>query len=361
MLSSKSTIQPGKDHCVSAVGLRRSVRVVARARQTGFTLFEVILGLIVVSILTAIVSTAQGPALTFFGKTESDSRLKDLRLAIENAYRENVNVVENVADAATAGRVFKTPSGTITELRPGANGLCAERLDAFRAIGPNLSTAGTLIIRDGFAHPFCIYITPRQAEVYEGADITYRTVAIVSGGVDGVVEPTTALSDDGVLTLAGDDRGITVPGRKVARDLIDRANATLDRVASAYSTFFTTRYLASVSRDVGVYYFSQSPAGISDGYDENSPMPSTSGAPADPAGGGSSQDMVTIDAHTVLGLTPRDVLDPYGRNVRIDNASALVRSPAAADAQFQVAPFTARLAIITPGNRVLSRTVVGSY
>ena len=334
----------------------------ARQRAGGFTLFEIILGIVVVTILTAIVSTAQGPALTFFGKTESDTRLKDLRLAIENAYRENVNVVENVADSATAGKVFKTPSGVLTELRPGANGLCAERLDAFQALGPNLSTSGTLIIRDGFAHPFCIYITPRQSEIYEGADITYRTIAIVSGGVDGVVEPTTVLSDDGVLTLGGDDRGITVGGRKIARDLIDRANATLDRVASAYATFFTTRYLASVSRDVGVYYFSGEPGGVTaGGYDPTNPMPSTAGAPADPAGGGSSQDMVTINAHTVLGLTPRDVLDPYGRNVRIDNASPLVRSPAAADPAFQVAPYTARLAIITPGNRVLSRTVVGSY
>lgn len=341
-----------------------SGRALWRARQAGFTLFEIILGIIVVTILTAIVSTAQGPALTFFGKTETDARLKDLRIAIENAYRENVNVVENVADPDTAGRGFKTPSGVIGELRPGANGLCAENLAAFQALGPNLSTAGTLIIRDGFAHPFCIYISPRQSEVYEGADITYRTVAIVSGGVDGVVEPTTTLSDDGVLTLDGDDRGITVGGRKIARDLIDRANATLDRVAGAYSTFFTTRYLSSVSRDVGVYFFSAPSASAAspDSYDVGSSMPSTDGAAtADPAGGGSSADMVTIGAHTVLGLTPRDVLDPYGRNVRIDNASPLVRSPAAASVDARVAPFTARLAIITPGNRVLSRTVVGNY
>jgi len=64
-------------------------------------------------------------------------------------------------------------------------------------------------IRDGYGRNFCIAIDPRAVIAYNGQNLPYHPVAIVSGGPNAQVEAGTTFVG-GQLTLAGDDVGMVV-------------------------------------------------------------------------------------------------------------------------------------------------------
>ncbi len=81
-------------------------------------------------------------------------------------------------------------------------------------------------------------------------------MSFVSGGPNGVVEPTTLIRPDGTLFGDVDDLGITISGRDIQSEKLKETLRRMNRVAQMYETYFTTRYLANSSRDITIYYFS---------------------------------------------------------------------------------------------------------
>jgi prepilin-type N-terminal cleavage/methylation domain-containing protein len=315
----------------------------------GFTLIEMMVAMALASILIVLISNATGPGITFFARLETDSRLKDLRVALTAAYNDNATKVD-----ATSAAVFTTALGTVTPLVPSVNNLCVGSPTMFNAIARYLNTSASDAWHDGFGRSFCVYITPIQNISVNSITFNYHSIAIVSAGVDGAIDSNTALSGLGILTLGGDDKGVLIDGRSLMQDKVSQSLAIVNRSADAYQTYFNTRYLANTTRDISVDYFANTDRGgnPSNSWDFGGAMPNT---------GGNAVNMVNIGAHTVLGLTLSDVTDAFGQILMIDNSSDAVRNPQNSTGALQTPGFTARISTVLPGGQQLSRTVIGSY
>ena len=321
----------------------------SKDRQRGFTLLEMMLAIGLASMLIVLISNATGSSITFYSRIDTDSRLKDLRAALTAAYNDNALTVEGVSSA-----VFTTSLGTLSPLSPSINDLCVGSSTTFAAIARYLSNSSSDMWHDGFGRSFCVYITAQQSITINGVTFNYHSLAIVTPGADGAIDSTTALSSVGELTLGGDDKGVLIDGRTLMLDKVTQSLAVLNRAADAYQTYFNTRYLANTTRDISIDYFAMADrsGSTSSSWDSGGTMANS---------GGVATSMVTLGAHTVLGLTTADVTDAFGQVLLLDNSSDAVRNPQNSTTSLQTPGFTARISTTLPGGQTLSRTVIGTY
>lgn len=331
-------------------------------KQRGFTLLELIVALVIITGIYAVASDAFGPALAFRADIETGDRQKNVRKAIYAAYKINaLNVDANAAAVLDFGTTNGVTYGTINPALPGANGRCTATAATFATIASFSTASPGDLFRDGYGNPFCVYITPRNSLTVSGNTVNYHSVAIVSGGRNGVVDAGTGLDPvTGSLTIAGDDRGILLDGRAFAQDRYDETFAALKKAADIYQAYFSVRYQSDPSRSISVDYFSCGaascpPASPVAGWDAGNAMPSTcSGAIPMYSATGTSPN-------TVLGLSQSDVTDGYGNIIMLDNCGASVRSPGNATATMQAPPYTAVISTTLPGGATLAQTAIGQF
>ncbi len=320
-----------------------------RSPHRGFTLIEVLLALTLVGVLSLLAYSAFGPAFTFYQRMETEARLKDLRTAFERAYQS-----EEIRIATGAAASLAFAAGTLSPVVPNTNRLCPSTTTTLDPIARYLSTSAARAVVDGHGRGMCILISSPLTTTVGGSTVNYYAVAIVSAGQDGTVHASTALSAAGVLTLQGDDKGYLIDGRALARDRMAVTEARMQRIVDAYSSYFTARYLANVSRDISVDYFANTDAAgsASSRWDTGGSVASSRGA---------SVSMTSISAHTALGLSTSDVTDAWEQVMQIDNSSSAVRNPSNSSSALQAPPYTARISTTVPGGGQLVRTVVGAY
>ena len=322
----------------------------SRQKQAGFTLVEMLIAMGIATTMLLVMSKALGPALSFFSKQETASRLQSMRSSLEAAYRDESARI----NAETLTRLT-TASGSISPALPNATGVCSANSTTFAPISRYLPTSVGESWRDGHGQALCVFVTAQQTATLNGVTFAYHSIAVVSPGNDGAMDAATALSDTGTLTLGGDDKGIVVDGRRLVASQIESAQAQLQRIGDAYASYFTTRYQASPSRDPSTNYFANAnKAGAASAqFDAAGSMPTT---------GGVAVAMTLIGAHTVLGLAVNDVTDPWGQVYLIDNSTDAVRHPQNATAALTTPAYTARISTPIPGTGgSLNRTVVGVY
>ena len=322
----------------------------SRQKQAGFTLVEMLIAMGIATTMLLVMSKALGPALSFFSKQETASRLQSMRSSLEAAYRDESARI----NAETLARLT-TASGSISPALPNATGVCSANSTTFAPISRYLPTSVGESWRDGHGQALCVFVTAQQTANLNGVTFAYHSIAVVSPGNDGAMDAATALSDTGTLTLGGDDKGIVVDGRRLVASQIEFAQAQLQRIGDAYASYFTTRYQASPSRDPSTNYFANATkaAAASAQFDAAGSMPTT---------GGVAVAMTLIGAHTVLGLAVNDVTDPWGQVYLIDNSTDAVRHPQNATAALTTPAYTARISTPIPGTGgSLNRTVVGVY
>jgi hypothetical protein len=92
-------------------------------------------------------------------------------------------------------------------------------------------------------------------ELRDGVPLWFRSVAAVSTGPDGALDPATVMAADGSVTLGGDDLATVVNGREIQAVKLKETLRRLNRVAQFYETYFTARYLSYPDRDITRYYF----------------------------------------------------------------------------------------------------------
>lgn len=320
-----------------------------KGNQRGFSLPEMMVTIVLAALFLNTIAEALTPALAFLGKQDTTAKLADLRLAIESAYKEDARLVD-----IAAGAEFSVAGGTISPVAPNADGRCETASNTFTPIARYLPSSVAVSAVDGFGQGMCVYITTRQSWTTNNITFDYHTIAVVSAGYDGVIDTTTALSAQGVLTLGGDDKGIVVDGRKVVGALIEKALSQINRASAALSSYFATRYQSNPSRDMGVYYFARTnqAGAVTSDFDSSGSMPST---------GGLAVAITNNAAHTVLGLSVADVTDPWGGTLLLDNSSDAVRNPQNSTASMRSPGYTARISTTLPNGAVLERTVVGAY
>lgn len=330
--------------------------IVMRKAQRGFTLFEMLIALAMAVALTMLVMQTLAPWMTFRQNLENEQKLTMMRTSLLAAYEQSLAVVDAAPGAVLALKDGAHPAAVYTPSTVNPYGVCSG-IDTTDT-GPSASILSNLAGLskeaadvDGYNQPWCLLASKRLTAVRNGVPLVYHVFAVVSTGRNGKLDTGTGLDEaTGVLTLEGDDRGTVVDGRILQAKLFDETAAKLAKVASAYEIYFTSRYLANPSRDVGLNYFANN-------WDTAGIIPSTWGTFT---GAGTSL--------APLGLAQDDYMTPYGE-IEMGNYDECVTSPTAAHADICVKspetggglPYTAVLRVKMPSGEYLSRVAVGGY
>jgi prepilin-type N-terminal cleavage/methylation domain-containing protein len=326
--------------------------------EGGFTLIEIIISIMLMSILIALSTQAFDAGRLFYGKIQTTEILKNLQSAIQNAYSDNFKLMETTpAQVMTfPNNVSATgPNLTIGQSLRQANKMCTgTNSGTFAPIAKYLSNSSAQSYQDGYGAPVCIFITPQQTVTMNGVPVNFRTIAIVSGGRNSTVDPGTNLSPTGILTTLGDDVGVLIDGKSLAKNSIEITAKRLGVIVSSLETYYAARYQAGALRAPNINYFANgSSAGrAASNFDTTGPIPSTNGV---------AVPMTSIGLDRLLALSLSDVTDGYGNVFMFDNSSAAVRSPDNPNPNLSQAPYTASVFTTLPGGTVMGQTSVGAY
>ncbi len=321
-------------------------------RQRGFTLVEMLIAIVVATMMLMTMTQALTPALNFYAKQETESRLKDLREAIVGAYKMESRLVDRDQEA-----VFKLQRGNIAPVLPNA-GRCPSTEATFVPMGAYLAGSASVAWRDGYGQGMCFMVTERLTGTFKSSPFDYRSMAVISPGADGVIEPGSTLTADGVLTLEGDDKGFLVDGKQIVGDMMADATERIERAANVLGVYFMTRFRSNPARDISVNYFAtHDPSGsVNAAYDANGFVPTSAASPNRRLPLQSRPDLVAQ-----LGMSSSDAVDPWGGSLFLDNSSDLVRHPGNSQPNSRLPPYTARVGAILPNGTFLEKTVVGYY
>ena len=320
--------------------------------QKGFTLIEVLISLILITLISVAVMGSLGPWLSFKEKLDTQRKLTDLQTAIKLAYAANAMAVDS-----TGAQVIQFSDGSQMRSSTVQNGRCLPNAGTWQALKAFLPEGPTNSGLDGFQQPFCVFVSNQLSAQGPGATIYYHNIAIVSLGTTGVVNPGTSFDvNTGAFTAGGQNTGVLVNGYDVQLDKMTQTQKKLDKLSSVYETYFTAEYLSTASRDVTVDYFANS--GPSGTWDTNGSVPGTSGF--EPAN-------AVLQS---LGIGPQDALSPYESNntILVNNTAGgamgtSVRSSSATSGSGQP-PYTALLIAPLPspgGTESLVEVVTGNY
>lgn len=314
------------------------------AYERGFTLIEVLVTLALITIISLVVMGALQPWIGFKQKLDNERKLQDIRQGLLAYYRDNAMAIEAQPPQRIGPFVNSTVSG----------GRCTEQLSAFVNTINYFSESPDNLQRDGYANPWCIFVSPSLSVNVDGVPVWHRTIAFISPGPNGTLEAGTKMNVNGTITLDpdGDDQGILISGLDVQVSKLRETQKRMDRIASAYETYFTARYLANPARDIGVYYFSNA-------YDPTGEVASTGGSwrPVKTYLGFANSDGVSA------WEGPQNSIEVANHNETETTSGIGVRSPATSGTG--VLPYTALLRARIPApagqNLYVSRVVVGTY
>lgn len=322
-------------------------------RDRGFTLPEVLIALAVITIISLAVFGALAPWLSFKAGLDNERKLQQVGTGFQAYYSSNAMAVERQPTGNFGPFVTSTVS---------AQNTCAPQLAAFRSFSAWLGEGGDTIVNDGYKNPFCILVSPNLTFTHEGVTLNYRNVAIVSAGPDGIFESASTRFDaQGNLTLGGDDVGLVASGQLIQREKLELTLARMNRLASIYETYFTSRFLASRDRDIARYYFAKGP---STAFDNLGQVESTGG-----------EWKTAAELLADLGASPADTVSAWelDSNIEVSNLGTgaegtpiqgrIARTPASTGTANL--PYTAILRARLPGPASSStyaiRAAVGNY
>lgn len=318
-------------------------------RQGGFSMIELAVTIALLGMLVSAVYNFIGPQLKWKSRADTENRMALLKNALETAYRQNIVSVDGDAQA----RLNFGVAGNINPVLPNGQGYCIPAANALAPIALLLRSSPNEAIRDGYGLSYCLLIGARTVIAYNGQNLPYHPLAIISGGPNGQVDPGTTFVA-GQLTLASDDVGVVVdiPGQAIAAYV--RTMEVLSRASGTFQLYFTARYQADPARGPGVDYFGcggvTCPSGTpAANWDAANGLPTTCGGPA----------LMTTTAIGVVGLTREDVIDGYGQVVQYDNCGAGLRNPSNVSATMQLPPFTTAVQTTMPDGTQLISTAVG--
>lgn len=326
--------------------------MITKNLQKGFTLLEILIAMILLTVISVVISGSLAPWLNFKQKLDTERKLVDIRTSVELAYSANAMRVEGSAQPELA-----LSTGSVKASVPAA-GQCAADEASWQSLASFLPEGVQTAMNDGFGNPWCVFITPQLTGTVNGTTVYYHNVAVVSLGRQGqLAEGTHVDSVTGALTLDGDNMGTLINGYAIQKAKLEQTQARMDKLASLYETYFTTQYLANPSRDITVDYFAfNNPTG---NWDANSdPLKTVQGtqgvgAPA-------------LGALAILGVGPIEATSAYEsqNQIQLENyaacfGGACVRSAANGGPP----PYTALLYTPLPGpaGTHLVKSVTGNY
>lgn len=226
-------------------------RSMRRSAQKGFTLMEIMIAMALISVISLVMLSPLGYWMDYSQRMETDNRLQDIRSALERYYETNAMAIDS------ASVVAPTQLGVFTTNVPAPGNRCPDQVASFQAIAPLLRDTPDKVALDGHKNPWCFSVTAPIAVSRDGTTLSYRNIAIISTGKNGILDAGTSVSAAGVVTLdpAGDDKAIMLSGLDIQYKKLTETLQRMQKIANSYELYFTTRYLANASRDMTIYYF----------------------------------------------------------------------------------------------------------
>lgn len=318
-----------------------------QSNQKGFTLVEIMIVMSLITIISMLLLSPLGSWLAFSRTTSNDRKLQDLKSAISRYYELNAMAIDSAAATTPA------TLGVVTSNMVAAGGTCAQDLATYQGLGMLLSDTPQQASLDAYKNPWCIFVSAPQTVSRDGATLTFRNVAIISTGENGVIDAGTSVSAAGVITLSptGDDKGIMLSGEDIQYQKLSQTLAKMQRIANTYEIYFTTRYLANASRDMSIDYFTNE-------VDTTGSVASTAGVFKPVSTQLSNLGVVGVDALTAWEANNNIELGNYNESVN----GITVRSPNTTGTG--IFPYTTILRARVPsptGTTYVAKVVVGNY
>lgn len=317
--------------------------MVKKRLEAGFTLIEVLVAMALVTLISLVVLGALGPWMGLKQSIDTERKLQDIKQGLASHYEMNAMAIE-----LQPGGTFGLFVSSTTE----GEGSCVSQEAAFQKVSSRFSESAQQLFRDGYANPWCVLVSGALSENRDGVVLWYRNIAMVSSGRDGKLDAETKLDAAGNLVTGGDDTGVIISGFDIQRQKLKETMRRMNRIASMYETYFTTRFLAYPDRDITRYYFSSQ-------YDVTGTVGSTGG-----------NWVNTAVALAPIGVSNMDAVSAWelSNDIQTGNANESVGSTAVRSPQTSgtgTLPYTALLRARVPApsgqEAYATQVVVGNY
>lgn len=295
-----------------------------KMKQSGFTMVELLVAVVVLGVLLSIIYPMFGDYLLASKKAENKRRLLELQVQMTAFAEQNAWDFFSQYPQTTTG-VLTTPgtcnppaAGSVTNNISGfpavpagspsiclfgrsagapaarnailANGMYTAP-GAFNFLGSSASIVSGL---DAFSNPFRVYVSNPICPTIDGMRVCYRNVAFASLGnritEDGAASHAAfdaSLSFDvntGVMTVLNNDADyILFNGFEIARKKAQENKKRIGDLKEAWQTYFSSQFLGSAIRDITVSYFGCLTSGLTPTQREQYVFGSSGCAPADRA------------------------------------------------------------------------------
>lgn len=362
-------------------------------QQGGFTLIEILVAIAVITLLAAFILPSIDQYITFSQKLVTQADTEKLRKAMTQAYINNAMTI----DTQTGATIWLNTSGTSTFTtdtsvpidNPSATETGYQVLSSYTGEAPNKTAV------DGYNRPWQVYVSDLLYGKYLSYSVPYHIIAFVSVPSNGGSQADSAAgvkfnAQTGQLTLPPHAYAAIINGLPIEEKLYAKTIRKMHAIATAYGTYFTTSYLASTQRNLGMDYFASSDSNDSTNADEwnaqsevgnsgngngpgfpypgvtNSPLTNTNVSVCDvqPA-----SDLSGFSS--ALGLSGDSMITAWGFPIGIGNGpnsnSAATscygddRDPSSANGNLNTPPFSAFVDAWAPGGTLISIPVIGAY
>lgn len=367
------------------------------AKAEGIALWTMLGALVVIALLSAVLVPSIIGIVDYTDRQETANRLAVLRSAINDAYEAHAMAID---DAPGAVIRFDGPQNvdgdrahgfepdlSVTFMPDGAPVIQS----GFNVLSDYAIETGLNMALDGYGNAWRVFVSQRLTGRWNGYDIPYHAVAIVSSngatnatGDAPQLDPGTAFNaKTGQLTLGGKDQGMVFTGYDIQRDKTRKTLKQLETLTARYREFYefaqTSDSQGSLLRD---YFSTPCPSdGYESRYDMASDVASTCGStfayPAMPGiafsvrssasacGGTSPVSAPGLGLMSALSIDDATALSSWGGRIGMANANASDcdgQSPRTPGLSSSVnrPPYTALLMAWMPGGRILTASAVGT-
>jgi uncharacterized membrane protein len=312
---------------------------------------EMMVVMLIAGLMLGVFANMLTPALNFFAKRDTATRLQAINAALNAAIADNA-----VAFASNPAQSVLTLQGAVMPLSPNANGQCQGGAGTFAALSSYMSASGDAW-HDGSGRSFCIYVSPLLIGTTQATQFYFHSISVVSPGPNGVIDVGTGMSSAGVMNVAGDDVSTTINGQLVVGALVQGTLDVMARYATALSSYYQSRYLGNTGRDTQIdFWANASPSGtLATSWDADPTNPGLI-----PLTGGCAVGGVAVSGAYLLGFSQGDLATPFGSSLLLDNCSNLTRNPENPTLALSTPPYTVILTAQIGGPiPSISKTVFG--
>lgn len=409
-----------------------------RSEDSGFTLIEMLFAMFIFIIMIGVLAPVFTQVIHESQETATQARLQELAKGTRIAYAKDAMVIDttgaNGAIVFTAeysqtlgNQINTTPlsngTETVTPTQAYPLGQPQNIQTGFYAIAGASGNSPLHLATDGFGQPIWVYVSPQMQAQYDGYTLYFHDIGYLStNGLPASVTPQSqgvtftctvspATEQYGCAFNLGTNDGAQhdlvtqVSGYSIESHLYKVTLDRMHKIAQAYSSYFTTQYLANPSRNTDIDYFA-GPDSYDNGLagDDNNYMepngtgviPNTGdgndgglgrfGFPGENPDGttvsyyttnpdtNDSEPMGTFDGGAItsdLGLSLSSVTSAWGFQMAVGNgpnapytgcgSAAQNRDPLSECSQLASPPYTAYILAWAPGEILLADPVVGNY